>query len=350
MLTLAEKNWGDENGQAITLYSVEDSESKFLVEVSNYGATLVRVKVADRDGNVEDVNFGQAEFSLFRSEGAYLGAVVGRVANRISDGIFTLEGKNYTLLKNNNGKHALHGGKDGFTYRVWNLIEKTTSDTKIELTFEYLSQDGEEGYPGELSVLCKYIIESNVVAWEFSAHTKQTTIINMTNHAYWNLESPDSLVDDHELQINSEEFMVGDEDNLVTGEIKNVKGTGLNFLESKLVKDAFAKFGDIDNNFFLKGYQENKLHKTPIFAAELYSPKSGRVMTVETTEPCIQIYTGNYLEGVHSFGKTLKKHSAICLETQRVPNAIKIPEYSDTVILKPGEEYFHKTVHKFSVK
>ena len=349
-MLLEKSSFGKVNGKATTLYSVKDVKSGFEVAVSDFGATLVRVKTPDKNGKVEDINFGQHNAEEFTTGGGYLGAVVGRVGNRIKNANFTLEGKTYSLYVNNANLHSLHGGKEGFNFKIWNC-KKSEVNSKgdiAEIEFDYVSKDGEEGYPGTLNVTVTYIIKPMELAWTFKATTNKTTIINLTNHAYWNLEGLEPLIDNQELRLLTSRYMEGDENNMVTGEEKACAGKAdwHNFTSFSKI---FKEFGDVDNNFFIEGVDKKKDPKEVILCAEVYSPKSGRLMKVETSEPCVQIYTGNYMMNVKSFGKQCKKHQAVCLETQRPPNAINIPKYSSMVILKPNETYFHKTVHKFSI-
>ncbi|MHA1683737.1 MAG: aldose epimerase family protein [Promethearchaeota archaeon] len=343
------EKWDSVNGNAVELFSVEDTETGFLVEISNYGATLVRVKVPNKDGNVIDVNFGQDKPNLYKERGAFLGAVVGRVTNRIKNGKFTLDGKDYEIFVPDGARDSLHGGKEGFTYKIWTFNGMKEQDGEISLEFEYTSVDGEENFPGTVVIKTIYHISPLKISWEFIANTDKTTIINITNHAYWNLEGLAGTIDDHEVIIHAEKYMPGDENNLVTGEVVPVKGTPLDMERGKILKDIFETFGDVDNSFFVKTYspaEPSRLNP----AGELYSPSSGIVMKISTTEPIIHCYTGNYMEGLKSFDVTCKKHSGICFETQRVSNAINLPEFADTVILKTGEQYYHKTVHVFEIK
>jgi aldose 1-epimerase len=346
-MNFSEEEYGVIDGQKVKKYIVSDSESGYTVEISDYGATLIRVKTPDRDGNVEDINFGQDSPELYKKHGAYLGAMVGRVANRIRGGQFSLEGVEYQVVKNLDGKHHLHGGDIGFNYKIWNCIKTETFDNGVSLVFEYISNDGEENYPGTLTTQVEYRITPMKLSWTFTATTDKTTILNLTNHAYWNLNGLDSLIDDLEIKLSSKEAMVGDEDNMITGEIKSVSEMKLNLTDYKNFSTLFNDFGDVDNSFFVDGYKEKKTSKSVVFAANVRSLTTGRTMKVETSEPIIHLYTGNYMEGVISFEKTCRKHSALCLETQRVPDAINIPEFRESVILKPGEKYFHKTVHYF---
>jgi aldose 1-epimerase len=351
-MKLTTSAFGEVKGKAATLYTVTDEKTKFEVAVTDFGATLVRVKVPDKNGKIIDVHFGQNDAASFISGGGHLGAVTGRVANRIANGKFTLEGKEYTLVKNLNNKHCLHGGKEGFPFKWWTFKSSKLSDKEDTaiLEFEYVSADMEEGFPGKLTNNVKYIIKPKELAWEITATTDKTTIINITNHGYWNVESLESLIDEQEVKTNCSKYMPGDADGLVTGEVKTAAPDKIDLHKPKLFKDVFKEFGDVDNSLWIDGWDKKKNSKDLLFAAELFSPKSGIAMRIETSEPIVHIYTGNFMMNVKSFGKQCQKHQGVCFETQRPPNAINLPEFAKMVILKPGETYYHKTVHKFSIR
>ncbi|MFX0103411.1 MAG: aldose epimerase family protein [Candidatus Hodarchaeota archaeon] len=342
------RNWGSVDGEPAELFSVEDKETGFLVEVSDYGATLVRVKVPDREGNILDVNFGLDKPELYKGHPAYFGAVVGRVTNRVENGKFNLGGKEYDVFVQEGSKHSLHGGKVGFNNKMWEYVGMRENGDETSLEFEYTSPDGEENYPGTLKIRVTYHISPMKLSWEFIATTDKTTIINITNHAYWNLEGLAGTVDEHTVVIHAEKYMPGDADNLVTGEVLPVKGTSLDTGTGKTLKEIFDTFGDVDNSFFVSNYSADEPRRLNP-AAELRSTKSGILMKISTTEQIVHLYTGNYMEGLESFGVTCKKHSGICFETQLVSNAINLPEFARTVILKPGEKYYHKTEHVFEI-
>ena len=346
IMQFKKESWGTYKDKPTQLFTISDTETGFLVQISDFGATLVRVMVPDRNGHVDDVNYGQNTPEAYIEEGGYLGAVIGRVANRIGGAKFELDGKEYELFVNNNGVHSLHGGKEGFNVKIWDLEESKIDDDEVELVFKYVSPDGEENYPGTLTTNLTYTIKPMYIAWEFRSTTDKKTILNLTNHAYWNLDGLESTIDDLILTVNGDQYMPGDETNIPTGEVVNVEETGYDLRQGSKLQNVFEDVGDLDNNYLLKDYDASspKLR----FAAEVLSPKNGRKMTVETTEPCIQVYSGNFMGDLKSFGQQCKKHGAICLETQRVPNAIHFPEFRDSVILSPNEEYMHKTVHKFS--
>jgi len=317
------------------------------------GAASLRVVVPDRNGTPGDITLTQDTPDLLIEFGAYLGATIGRVANRIAKGKFSLEGKEYTLAVND-GPNSLHGGKVGFDEKIWTLDSKHVSDTEVSLKFVYVSADTEEGYPGTLTSSIKYTIQPNKLAWEFEATTDKTTILNLTNHNYWNLEGPVGPVDDQEISIAADSYNPIDSDGLSTGEVRPV-GPALDLRKSRKFSDVFSTFGDVDNNFFLDAAKPwTNGHRHLHTCAEAYSPKTGRVMVVRTSDPCVQLYTGNFL-GVDAIKTTngnhkVDKHYAFCLETQRPADAINQPNFKDYVILQPGEVYYHKTEHEFKLK
>lgn len=346
-MELKQEKWGVYKGQQTDLFTIKDPTSDFFVQLTNFGAGIVRVKVPDRRGNIDDVNFGQNSPGEYIKHGEYLSATIGRFANRIENAHFILEGQEYNLFKNN-GEHSLHGGKEGFNFKTWKIVDTKISDHQVEITFQYFSPDDEENYPGNLTSTIVFKISNMKIAWEIKAVTDKTTYVNLTNHAYWNLDGLESLNIDLELKVKADYIMIFDDDLIPTGEIISLSNNGLDLRKSKKLSQLYNNIGDVDNNYILSDYVP--LQYNPKFAAELYSPKTGRNMKIYTTEPCILIYTGNFMGKISSFGKPCKKHNAICLETQHYPNAMNIPFLASSVILKPGEEYYHSTIHEFSIE
>lgn len=344
--------WGHVDGEAVELITISDPKTGFEVQLSSYGATIVRVKIPDQQGNVEDIVYGQNSPNDYVKYGGYFGAVVGRVANRVGNACFDLDGEHYELYVNNVEKHSLHGGKQGFSYKNWKIIEPKISvnQEQVSVMLEYISNDLEENYPGELTVRVTYIIRPMEISWEFFAFTSQKTIINLTNHSYWNLDGLQIPIDNQILTLYADRYNPVDQDCLPLGNVKSVKGTGIDFQSGKNFKEAFQTFGDIDNNFFLTTFSRKKNPNDLILAAKVYSPRTKREMEVWTSEPCCQLYTGNFMERLNSFGKPCIKHGAFCIETQKVPNAINIPKFRNSVILKPKDHYYHKTMHKFRIR
>jgi len=346
-MKLKKELWKPFKNKNTYLYSISDPKTGFLVQISDFGATIVRVLMPDRNGHLDDINFGQNSPEEYVEQGGYLGAVIGRVANRVGNARFELDGKIYNLFVNNCNKHSLHGGKEGFNFKIWNCLKTEVDNEKAIIELQYISADGEENYPGTLTTNVKYTIKPLEIEWEFISITDKTTIINLTNHAYWNLDGLETTIDNQVIRLNTDKYMPSDETLIPTGEVLSVENSGYDFRQGKKFLEIFKQIGDIDNNFFIIGYKNDEYKLR--FAAELYSPNTGRIMEVHTTEPCIQVYTGNFMENIKSFGIQCKKHSAVCLETQRVPNAINFPKFRDMVILKPNEIYKHRTIHKFKI-
>ena len=341
------------------VFSISDTKSGFLVQISDFGAAIVRIMTPDRNGHVDDITFNQDSPENYVKYGGYLGAVVGRVANRIENGEFILDGVKYSLFKNDQNLHCLHGGREGFNLKKWECIETTANDSEAILIFQYVSSDGEEGFPGDLKTKLTYKITPDSLEWIFESTTNRPTIVNLTNHSYWNLDGLDTTIDGLEISVDADFYMPGDENNLPTGEILPVEGTDYDCRRAKSFKVLFNTVGDIDNNYILNGYQnsedveegeENEYSSEvePFFAAEVYSPSTGRKMSIFTNQPGLQVYTGNNMEGLESNGMPCKKHSAICLEAQKHPNAINLTQFAHSVILRPGKKYMHRTIHKFS--
>ena len=275
-----------------------------------------------------------------------MGVIAGRYANRIANGKFSLDGNEYTLAKNNNG-HALHGGLKAFDKKIWNA-EPLPGDSSIRFT--YLSKDGEEGYPGNLNVQVIYTLGAdNSLKIDYTATTDQATPVNLTNHSYFNLSAgKDSTVLDHVLKLDADKYTPVNDQLIPTGQIANVKGTPLDFTTPKPIgKDMGSVKGGFDHNWIL-----NKRGTELQEAATVYDPGSGRYMEVLTTQPGIQFYSGNFLNGdlqLTKEGQIYIPHSGLCLETQHYPDSPNEPSFPNT-ILRPGETYKQTTVYKFSVK
>lgn len=341
------------DGKSIDLYTLTNTHHVIL-KVMTYGGTIVSLFVPDRQGNFTDVVLGFDRFEGFMNEqNPYFGALIGRYANRIAHGKFTLDGVEYTLAQNNGVNH-LHGGLKGFDKVVWNARERV-SETQGSVELAYRSQDGEEGYPGTLSVTVIYTLtDDNTITIEYSAETDQKTIVNLTNHAYFNLAGAASGKDilNHELMLVADHFTPGDAGLIPTGEIRSVKGTPMDFTQSMPIgarihaeDDQLQAAGGYDHNWVL-----NREGKSLALAARLYEPTSGRVMEVSTTEPGIQFYSGNFLDGsLTGKGNTIyRKHAGLCLETQHFPDSPNHQEFPSTV-LAPGERYTQTTTYSFSV-
>lgn len=338
-----------EDGREARLYSLINSKG-VKAEISNYGGIVASIYVPDRNGKPEDVVLGYKSLEGFQKQDAYFGAIVGRHANRVEDSVFELNGVSYKLASND-GKNHLHGGKCGFDKKLWDA--KTLSDSgKESLELKYLSRDGEENYPGNLEVKVIYTLtDENALVIDYYAETDKDTVVNLTNHSYFNLGGHDSgNALKHELMINADFFTPISNQCIPTGEIKSVKGTPMDFTalrpigEGIAVNDEQIRCGNgYDHNWVLKVSGEN-----PEKAAELYHPESGRVMEVYTTKPGVQFYSGNFMSGndKHKDGAIYTNRGGLCLETQYFPNAMKYRHFPSP-ILKAGELYHHTTIYKF---
>ena len=336
---------GDTPVQIYTL----TNKNGLVARITNYGATLTELHVPDRAGTLADVVLGFDDLDGYRKGTAYFGAIVGRVANRIMNASFELEGQRYSLAANDR-PHHLHGGRTGWDKVIWNARPVDTADgPALELT--YVSKDGEEGYPGTVTARTVYTLTSkNELKVEMDATTDKTTLVNMAHHSYWNLGGYDSgTILDHELMLNADQYTPGTP-MVPDGRVVSVKGTPFDFTSAKAVgrdlKQAGGKPIGYDHNFVVNGVP-NQLR--PV--ARLRDPKSGRVMTVAADQPGVQFYTGNFLDGsAKGKGATYGQYAALCLETQKFPNAINVPGWRDQVILRPGQMYRHLMVHTFSVE
>jgi aldose 1-epimerase len=342
---ITEKAFGNYEGQAITEYTLTNANG-MQASIINYGGTITKLTAPDKNGTFGDIVLGYDSLSGYLQRGnPYFGALIGRYGNRIAKGKFTLDGQTYKLAGNNNG-NSLHGGNKGFDKVVWTAEKQ--GDNSLKLTYQ--SKDGEEGYPGNLNVTVIYTLTAdNSLKIDYTATTDKATPLNLTNHAYYNLSAgTDSTILDHELQINADKYTPVDAQLIPTGQIADVKGTPMDFTTSKPVgRDIAQVKGGFDHNWVL-----NKNGNTLEKIATLYHPKSGRVMDVYTTEPGLQFYSGNFLDGRLTntkAGTKYVKHAALCLETQHFPDSPNQTNFPNT-ILKPGETYKSTTVYKFSAK
>lgn len=316
------------------------------LSLMTYGATVTGFKLRDRNGDVADVVLGFDELEHYRSAQGYLGATVGRFANRIAQGHFELGGMSYKLATND-GENHLHGGRVGFDKRVFRA-EPFEGDSTVGVVFHYTSPDGEEGYPGTLEVTATYSLsEDDTVTMRFTAVTTAPTPVNLTNHAYWNLAGAGSgSVLDHVLTLFCDHYLPVDEGAIPTGEKRLVAGTPMDFRSPKPIG---ADIGGVPPGYdhcYVVNREEGGLRP----AAELHDPKTGRTMRISTTQPGVQLYTGNLLETTNGKGGgAYRKHDGMCLETQNFPNSVNQPDFPSS-ILRPGDRYDHTTVHEFSVR
>lgn len=337
-------------GKEVRLLSLRNKQGS-EAHIINQGAKLVSLVVPNQSGGFTDVLIGHDSIEEYvHSEEAYFGAVCGRYANRIAKGKFTLEGKEYTLAVNN-GPNALHGGLKGFNSVVWDILEKT--ENKVRLA--YTSADGEEGYPGELHVEVTYTLtDENELCIDYSAKSNQTTVLNLTNHAYFNLSGDgDQSVHDHTLEILADHYLPTDDTAIPYGKPEEVAGTPFDFRTPHLVGERIDT--PIDQLVWARGYDHTFVLNKPLgklgLAARVSSPKTGVRMEVFTDQPGVQLYTGNWMSG-NMRGKHDHRYparAALCLETQHYPDSPNRPEYPSTV-LKAGEEFKSTTVFAFSVQ
>ncbi len=345
-VSITEKPFGTFNGEAVTEYTLTNAAG-MQVSILNYGGTVTKIITKDKDGKDGDVILGYDSLSGYLQKGnPYFGCLVGRYGNRIAKGHFTLDGKTYTLAQNNNGQ-SLHGGIKGYDKVMWKA-EKQAGDSSIKLT--YLSKDGEEGYPGNLTIAVVYTLTAdNGLKIDYTATTDKATPVNLTNHCYFNLSAgKDSTILAHELMLKADKYTEVDSVLIPTGKLPDVKGTPMDFTIAKAIgKDIAAVKGGYDHNWVLTR-NGNGLE----LITTLYHPASGRYMEVYTTEPGIQFYSGNFLDGTLANTKKGQKyvqHAGLCLETQHFPDSPNQPTFPNT-ILKPGETYRHTSLYKFSVK
>ena len=325
------------------------SNGRLQAEISTYGAKLTRLLVPNDQGEVKDIVLGFASEDEWRTKETYFNAIIGRCANRIKDGRFVLDGKSYQLPVNN-GTNSLHGGLHGFNEKEWEIVQRPTTNDQRQITLHYRSADGEEGYPGNLDIWVTYeLTDDNALSISYEAKTDAPTIVNFTNHAYFNLNGEDSpSVRNHMLQVLADAYTPFDDTACPTGEVLPVEGTPMDFRQPTLIGDRidlpfFAPGRGIDNNWLLQRPMTND--QRPMLAAVLQA--SGRTMQVLTTCPALQVYTGNYVEENIGKSATLyRPQNAVCLETQNVPDAINHPNFPSPV-LRPGEVFRQQTIYRF---
>ncbi len=333
------------DGKNAGLYTLTNANG-LKVKITNYGGIITSLATPDRKGKFADIVLGYDSLDEYIKDSPYFGSLIGRYGNRIAKGKFTLNDVEYTLAINNGPNH-LHGGIKGFDKVIW-TVELMQDETSVGLKLRYFSKDGEEGYPGNLSCTVIYTLTNdNELKISYEARTDKPTIINLTNHSYFNLAGHNSGdILGHELMLNADYFTPVDEELIPTGEIKSVKGTPMDFTTPMTIGSRIAQVpGGYDHNYVLNS-KDGKL----ALAARVYEPKTGRIMEILTTEPGIQFYTGNFLNGsLKGKGAVYNKHAGFCLETQHFPDSPNKPQFP-SVVLNPGEEYKHLTVYKFSVK
>lgn len=349
------KSWGTVDGKPVSVYYMSNGNG-MRADISNYGAIVRSLDVPDRKGNPSDVVLGYGSVAEYLEDSPYFGAIVGRYGNRIAKARFTLDGKEYKLAANNDGNH-LHGGLKGFDKVIWDA-EPYMDENGVSLKLTYLSKDGEEGYPGNLKCTVIYTLtKNNELKIDYEATTDKPTVLNITHHGYFNLAGQgNGDILGHEMMLNADHITPVDATLITTGDLQPVKGTPFDFTSPHKIGERIneaheqLKFGKgYDHNFVL-----NKKGNEMSLAASVYEPTSGRVMEVFTTEPGVQFYSGNFLDGknVGKDGKAYKHRYGFCLETQHFPDSPnkqgnkKFP----SVVLRPGEKFTSHTVYKFSTK
>jgi aldose 1-epimerase len=334
-----------EDNQEVFLYTLTNANG-VVARVTNYGCILTSLSVPDKDGNFEDIVLGFDNLQSYLDGHPYFGAIVGRYGNRIAKGKFSVDGMEYTLAVNN-GENHLHGGLVGFDKVVWEVEEVVSNEKGQSILFSYLSKDMEEGYPGNLTVKILYSLTAdNEFTIEYEATTDKACPVNLSHHSYFNLNAGKSNVHDHEMMINADRYVVVDESLIPTGELRPVEGTPMDFLTPHTIGSRIEQVeGGYDHTYVL-----NESSSDMILVARVTEPVSGRIMEVFTSEPGVQFYTGNFLDGTLTGknGIVYEKQFGFCLETQHFPDSPNQPDFPST-LLRPGETYFHLTRYKFSV-
>lgn len=341
------KTKSNENIDIFTL----SNNNGMKVSIINYGATIVSITAPDKSGKLDDIVLGYDNITSYENGTKYIGATLGRCANRIENGVFKLNGVQYTLYKNDGENHS-HGGLKGFNRVIWNC--KSMDSISNTLKLFYISKDGEEGYPGNLKVIITYTLtDTNSLKINYHAVSDKDTVVNLSNHVYFNLSGnvTASSALNHKLMLNSDTFTEINKNSVPTGKLINVSGTPMDFRTAKTIaKDINSDYYQValgdgyDHNFVL-----NSKGNIDELAAKLIEETTGRVLKVYTTKPCLQFYTSNFLNGkdIGKNGTAYEKRSALCFETQYVPNAINNPKFTSP-LLKANEEYNHTTIFEFS--
>lgn len=333
-------------GDSVKLYTLKN-EKGIVVRITNYGGIVTEIHTPDREGKMANIVLGFDNLEQYLGEHPYFGALIGRYGNRIAGGSFELDGKTYALARNN-GPNSLHGGIKGFDKVVWKT-EVISCEERAALKMSYLSVDGEEGYPGNLQVTVTYELLMEQLLITYEAETDAPTVLNLTNHSYFNLAGL-GTIEDHVLYINASRYTPVSDALIPTGELADVEGTPFDFRKPTVIG---ARINEVpgpepvgyDHNYVLDGKEGEK-----VLAAKLMDPKSGRILECYTTEPGLQFYSGNFLDGsIESRGWTYVKHTGLCLETQHFPDSPNQPAFPSTV-LRPGEKFASQTIYRFGLE
>jgi aldose 1-epimerase len=333
------------DGDSVMLYTLKN-EKDIVVKITNYGGIITEIDTPDKNGKSGNIVLGFDNLQPYLEANSFFGALVGRYGNRIGNAAFKLDGETYHLAANN-GDNSLHGGIKGFDKVLWDA-KVIGCDVRAALQLTYFSPDGEEGFPGNLKATVTYELLMDQLFITYEAETDKATPVNLTNHTYFNLAGEGTILD-HILYINASRYTPVDNELIPTGELANVEGTPFDFRKptpiGARIDEVGGTAGGYDHNFVLDKSPDEK-----VLAAKLLDPKTGRVVEVYTTEPGVQFYSGNFLDGTLSDGKRVfVKNSGMCLETQHFPDSPNKPDFPST-ILRPGEKYATQTIFKFSVE
>jgi aldose 1-epimerase len=346
---VTKESWGKTaDGQPVEIYTL--SNTHLTVRITTFGARVVAINAPDREGKIADVVLGYDSVAPYEADkGTYFGAIVGRYGNRIARGTFAIDGSTFHVPLNN-GANALHGGTIGFDRKVW-----TAQTLANGVEMKLVSDDGDMGFPGQLTVHVRYLLEGSSLRIEYRSTTTKPTVVNVTNHSYFNLAgNGEGTILDDLVKIDAERYTPVDAGLIPTGELASVEGTPLDFRAAKAIGDRINQpFEQLtlargyDHNFVLRGKPATGLH----LAAEAYDPKSGRTLTVTTTEPGVQFYSGNFLDGTLTgkFGVRYAQRAGFCFETQHFPDSPNQPKFP-TTLLRPGHELRSTTVFTFGVR
>lgn len=350
-LKIESQSYGTIDDSDVTLYTVRN-ESGIEIQIINYGGIITSIKTPDRNGELDDIALGFSTLEEYLGEHPYFGALIGRYGNRIANGTFSIDDNNYILAKNN-GLNTLHGGVKGFDKKIW-TSEEVKTETSVGVKMSGTSPDMEEGYPGNLKIVVTYSLNNqNELIMDYTATSDQATIVNLTNHSYFNLKGEgNGDILDHKMILNADRFTPVTEHLIPTGELRPVEGTAFDFKDWHTIGERIDQTdsqqiefgGGYDHNYVL-----NNQTGTLKTAAKVHDPSTGRMLEVLTTEPGVQFYTGNFLDGTISgkAGKSYIKRGAFCLETQHYPDSPNQSNFPSTR-LNPGEVYESQTVYRFS--
>lgn len=349
MSKVTSETWGKlKSGEKVELFTLRNKNG-LEARITNFGGILVSLKVPDKTGKLADIVLGFDSLDRYEEKNPFFGCITGRYANRIGNASFKIDGKEYKVTANS-GKNHIHGGKVGFDKKVWKA-SKITKSSAVGVEMRYRSADGEEGFPGTLDCTVTYLLtDDDALEIDYSATTDAPTVVNLTNHSYFNLAGEGSGdVLGHELTIQAENFTPTDDALITTGEIASVIGTPLDFTSPRRIGERIG--ADFKPLIQGKGYDHNYVlaGSGMKLAARVRDPISGRIMEVRTTEPGVQLYTANHTNTTGKSGHTYKPRSALCLETQRYPDSPNKPSFPSAV-LRPGDTYQHTTEFKFSAE